>query len=336
MNWFDNVSSQHIHSQEYCYIILQRLPSAYVSKHLENKIPKGPVILSVNGGYSWRLKIKKIGDDYCFTNGWNNVVEDIQLGFGDFLCFRPLDRSTFEMTIYRPSGGEKILPPKGDHDGTGGVQYVVTENDENDEVNGENEDDDDPYFTPIITKTHTKVLRFPVKFAELAGIDGEGTMVMKNLNGKEWHLGLKMEKTHGKNRYYLTTGWSGFRVENDLSEGDECVIKFVRSEGKLLLAKIPRQEWAARQPQPSGKNQVIDVEKRKRGRPKQQPPSEKNMVAEVVKRKRGRPPKQQPPSEKNTVAEVVKRKRGRPPKQPHISGERVREIMKMKRGEKIM
>ncbi|KAJ0923513.1 putative transcription factor B3-Domain family [Helianthus annuus] len=218
------------------------------------------------------------------------------------------------MTIYRPSGDEKILPPKGDHDGTGGVEYVVTEDDENDQVNGENEDDDDPYFTLIITKTHTKVLRFPVKFAELVGIDGEGTMVMKNLDGKEWHLGLKMEKTLGKNRYYLTTGWSGFRLENDLSEGDECVIKFVRSEGKLLLAKISRQEWAARQPQPWGKNQVIGVKKRKRGRP----------------------PKQQQPSEKNMVAEVVKRKRGRPPKQPHISGERVREVMKMKRGEKIM
>ncbi|KAF5806702.1 putative transcription factor B3-Domain family [Helianthus annuus] len=264
-----------------------RLPSAYVSKHLENKIPKGPVILFVNGGYSWRLKIKKIGDDYCFTDGWNNVVQDIQLGFGDFLCFRPLDQSTFEMTIYRPSGSEKILPPKGDHDGTGGVEYVVTEDDENDQVNGEKEDDDDPYFTPIITKTHTKVLRFPVKFAELAGIDGEGTMVMKNLAGKEWHLGLKMEKTLGKNRYYLTTGWSGFRLENDLSEGDECVIKFIRSEGKLLLVKIPKQEWAARQPQPSGKNQVIDVEKRKRGRPPKQPHISGERVREVMKIKRG-------------------------------------------------
>ncbi|KAJ0570927.1 putative transcription factor B3-Domain family [Helianthus annuus] len=252
-----------------------RLPSAYVSKHLENKIPKGPVILFVNGGYSWRLKIKKIGDDYCFTDGWNNVVQDIQLGFGDFLCFRPLDQSTFKMTIYSPSGSEKTLQPKGDHD----------EN-ENDEVNGENEDDD-PYFTEIITTTHTKVLRFPGKFAELAGIDGEGTMVMKNLDGKEWHLGLKMEKTLGKNRYYLTTGWSGFRLENDLSEGDECVIKFVRSEGKLLLVKIPRQEWPARQPQPWGKNQVIGVEKRKRGRPPKQPHISREQVREVMKITRG-------------------------------------------------
>ncbi|KAI7751741.1 hypothetical protein M8C21_015690 [Ambrosia artemisiifolia] len=284
------------------------LPPALVSIHLENKIPEGPVILSANGGYSWRLKIKQIDDRYCFTNGWNNVVQDIQLGFGDFLWFQPLDQSTFKMSIYCPSGCEKDLEPKGEHDGTEGVEHVDIEDDENDGVENvnieddesdgvenvdieddeKNEDDDDPFFTSTITKTHTKVLRFPVKFARKAGIDAEGMVVMKNLDGEEWQLGLHMEITHGTKRYYLRTGWRDFLRGNDLSERDECVIKLVRSEGKLLLAKITKQEWSsARQPQPSSNNPVAVVVKRKRGRPRKQQPSNKIQVAAIVKRKRG-------------------------------------------------
>ncbi|CAI9278398.1 unnamed protein product [Lactuca saligna] len=46
------------------------LPTGFVRKHLENDIPENATLRSVNGGYSWRLKIKKDGDIYCFADGW--------------------------------------------------------------------------------------------------------------------------------------------------------------------------------------------------------------------------------------------------------------------------
>ncbi|KAK9050985.1 hypothetical protein SSX86_027610 [Deinandra increscens subsp. villosa] len=208
------------------------LPPDYVNMHLKKKISKSPIIQSANGGHSWRLKIKKIDDSYCFTNGWSNVVEEIQLGFADFLFFQLLDQSTFKMSVYSPNGCEKILPPKIDQD------YKT----DDDEVNL---DDKDPFFTTIIT--NTLKLRFPAGFAELVGIDGEGTMVLKNLDGKEWVMGLKLDRSYRASiRYYLSSKWSAFQRENRLSEGDECVFKFIRSEGKLLLAKVIKKK----RPQP--------------------------------------------------------------------------------------
>ncbi|MFS8028872.1 putative transcription factor B3-Domain family [Helianthus anomalus] len=84
-----------------------------------------------------RHMIKQIGDDYCFVNGWNNVVKDVQLGFGDFLLFKLVDQSTFRLSIYSPNGCEKILTPKILHD---------------------HDHDDDPSFVSTFTKSHLKRL----------------------------------------------------------------------------------------------------------------------------------------------------------------------------------
>ncbi|CAI9278399.1 unnamed protein product [Lactuca saligna] len=83
------------------------LPTGFVRKHLENDIPENATLRSVNGGYSWRLKIKKDGDIYCFADGWKQVVEDTRLEFGDFLVFWLLGRSIFKLLIFGTNGCEK-------------------------------------------------------------------------------------------------------------------------------------------------------------------------------------------------------------------------------------
>ncbi|MFS7948977.1 putative transcription factor B3-Domain family [Helianthus anomalus] len=126
------------------------LPPEYACMHVENKITNSPIIRSANGGYSWRLKIEENGDGdgYCFVNGWNNVVEDIQLGFGDFLFFRLVDGSTFRMSIYSPDGCEKILQPKCDE----------SCHEKNEEKEKSDDHDDDPFFVAIVTLTHARYL----------------------------------------------------------------------------------------------------------------------------------------------------------------------------------
>ncbi|KAI3744533.1 hypothetical protein L1987_57616 [Smallanthus sonchifolius] len=165
--------------------------------HLENKIPTDPVTISANGGYSWSLKIKQVGDGYCFTNGWNKVVEDIPLDFGDFLYFRLVDQSAFRISIYGLDECEMMLPPKTEQGEAVGGEFedLVLEDDE------KNEEDDDPFFTSVITKTHRKMLW-------LAGIDGdERSMTMKNLDGKEWDMGLRLDMSFKLKRNYLSKGW---------------------------------------------------------------------------------------------------------------------------------
>ncbi|XP_076933146.1 B3 domain-containing protein REM6-like [Bidens hawaiensis] len=198
------------------------LPHEFVSKHLKNKVPHAPIIRSDNGRYSWRLNIKYIGDSYCFTNGWNLVVKESQLGFGDLLFFQLVHRTAFEMKIYSPNGCEITLPPKNEHD--------------------------DPMFMPILTNGYRSRLRFPEEFAALAGINGEGTMTVKNVDGKEWVTGLRLDASYKTKRYCLSTGWGRFWRENKLSIGDECVFKFIRSEGKLLLAEVTKTKSTFKMP----------------------------------------------------------------------------------------
>ncbi|KAI3796638.1 hypothetical protein L1987_39316 [Smallanthus sonchifolius] len=209
-----------------------QIPPDFVSMHLDNKIPNGPVIVFANGGYSWSMKIKRIGDGYCFADGWKNVVEDIPLDFGDFLYFELVDPSTFKMSLYSPDGCQMFVPPKVEHDGGG-------DDEEDDDEDDDDDDDDDPFFTLVITKTHKNLLRLPPGFVGLTGIAAKGTMTMKNADGNEWSLGLRVDKWC--NRHYLSYGWREFKRENDLCDGDECVFKFIRSEGKLLLANVTKK-----------------------------------------------------------------------------------------------
>ncbi|CAH1417147.1 unnamed protein product [Lactuca virosa] len=315
------------------------LPSGFVHKHMENNIPDNATLRSVNGGYSWRLKIKKDGDIYCFADGWKQVVEDTQLVFGDVLVFWLVGRSIFKLLIFGTDCCEKDFPPKikleHDHD------HIHDEEDEDDDIDG---DAGDPCFTMVLSKKQNLALRFPREFARLIRMKAGRTISMKNLEGKEWPVRLLSEGVH-YTRYYLSKGWSEFRRDNDLCEGDACVFKYLRSEDKLCLAEVTKKrvpdavEVLKRLrgraapvvvEQPAGK-----VLKRPRGRPSrakvvveekvQYTEPDGNVpvaeVAHVLKRPRGRPPcvekkvqstEPEPPDGKAPVGEGLKRKRGRP------------------------
>ncbi|MFS8028867.1 putative transcription factor B3-Domain family [Helianthus anomalus] len=235
------------------------LPPDFVREYLKNNIPTGPVIISASGGHAWIVKIKKIGDHHYFTNGWTNVVKDIPLDFSDFLIFRLVNPYTFDMTIFGKNGCEQILPPKSqDEDVSGEFENVVDEDHDDDcyvvdedhdddcYVDDDHDDDcyvdDDPFFVKTFTKSHIRRLRFPGKFAEWAGINGEGTMRVKNLDGGEWVTKVKLDTTFKSERYLLSSGWRSFWRGNNLSQGDKCVFKFIRSERKLLLAKVTKKK----------------------------------------------------------------------------------------------
>ncbi|GJX34995.1 DNA-binding pseudobarrel domain-containing protein [Tanacetum coccineum] len=168
-----------------------------------------------------------------------------------------------------------------------------------------------PSFFKIIVDQSRPYLRLPKKFVGLPGIDREGTITMKNQDGKEWKLGVRRDKSYWTERYALSPGWREFKRCNNLTEGDECVFKFITSERKLCLSKVTKKNLdteavkRTQEPQKCQHGGRVDVE------------SEDESV-EVVKRGRGRPHKHggrvDVESEDESV-EVVKRGRGRPRKQ---------------------
>ncbi|KAK9074679.1 hypothetical protein SSX86_007277 [Deinandra increscens subsp. villosa] len=336
------------------------LPPDFVTRHLENRIPKHPMIRSVIGGFSWRIKIMKIGESCCFSGGWSSVVEDLQLGFGDFLIFRLVDRSVFDMIVFSPNGCEKDLPSQIDDeiddDEEKEEDLVVDDDDEEDEKfgdedededefeededgeedeeveydeekeNGEEDDGDgdgdgddevdggidgddgDPFFMLTISKSHKNYMRLPTEFVELTGIYGEGTLTLKNLDGDEWEAGLRLEN---RKRYCISAGWPDFRRSNDLCDGDECVFKFIKSEEKLLLARVTKKRRPARETgvkrskQKSGESPAKKVEKRETKSPAR---------GFGVKRNKG----QQPNSGESPGKKVEKRERVLPTREASV------------------
>ena len=118
----------------------------------------------------------------------------------------------------------------------------------------------------------------------LPGIDSEGTIIMKNQEGKEWEMGVRLDKSYWTERYTLSPGWREFKRCNKLTEGDECVFKFITSESKLCLAKVTKKKPATEAvkrtqgPRTCQHGGRVDMES-------------EDECAEVVKRGRGRPRK---------------------------------------------
>ncbi|CAI9278401.1 unnamed protein product [Lactuca saligna] len=293
------------------------LPPGFVHKHLEKKIPENPTLLSRNGGYEWRLKIKKEGEIYCFADGWSDVVEDSDLGFGDFLVFWLVDESTFKLSIFSPNGCEKNFPLKiqdehdnideeeakkeegetddnyeeaekeeesdeeeeddENYDDDGGNGVEYVEDEDDDDDGGDIDGDDGNPFFMKIISKDKYTLRIPLEFSRLTGLKARKSIKMKNLNGKEWPMKLLSE---GRNytRYYLSAGWSEFRRANELCEGDKCVFKFLRSEDKFCLSKVTKKtEVLERRPRRQPPRLVVEQ------------PAGKVPVAQVSMRSRVRP-----------------------------------------------
>ncbi|GMP31578.1 hypothetical protein CsSME_00005733 [Camellia sinensis var. sinensis] len=90
---------------------LHRIPPAFVAK-MEGELPKNALIEAKSGEQSWEVKIQQIGDEHCFTHrGWEKLVNDNHLRFGDFVVFRLISDSMFHIVTYGPSGCEKELNP---------------------------------------------------------------------------------------------------------------------------------------------------------------------------------------------------------------------------------
>ncbi|GJY60917.1 DNA-binding pseudobarrel domain-containing protein [Tanacetum coccineum] len=213
---------------------------------------KDPVVRSAKGGFEWRLKIEKVGDRYSFTDGWLSVVKDADLQYGDMLVFWLINDSAFKVAFYTMNECEKVLPPRNKEV----KPEDEVEDEDGDSNDGPDVDHDDPYFVVIIPKTYD-FLRLPKKFVGLPGIESEGTITMKNQDGKEWKLGVRRDKSYWTER-------------------------FITSESKLCLAKVTKKKpdteavkrTQVRRPRQHGGR--VDVE------------SEDECV-EVVKRGRGRP-----------------------------------------------
>ncbi|GKA36619.1 DNA-binding pseudobarrel domain-containing protein, partial [Tanacetum coccineum] len=121
--------------------------------------------------------------------------------------------------------------------------------DDDEEEDGEDEDDvdvdgddGDPFFVITSSKRNKNNLRFPPDLVAMAKIKTKETITLKNDDEYEKEMPVRSYKQNKSTRYYMAEGWEEFQRSNNISEGDECVLKFITSEDKLCLAKVTKKK----------------------------------------------------------------------------------------------
>ncbi|KAH9309570.1 hypothetical protein KI387_037481, partial [Taxus chinensis] len=107
-------SSFFAHIYAYCencfnvlFISLQRIPPAFVKNLIketyEDMALEGP------SGHQWIVKLWRGGTEMEFRQGWESFVRDHEIALGEFLVFKYICRSYFQVMIFGKSACEKKL-----------------------------------------------------------------------------------------------------------------------------------------------------------------------------------------------------------------------------------
>ncbi|GJW55910.1 DNA-binding pseudobarrel domain-containing protein [Tanacetum coccineum] len=185
------------------------LPSAFVETH-SKKMSRNPTLKTASGDYSWSVEIKKIGEDYCFANGWENLAKDVKLCERDIVVFWLVDAYTIQVTFF--DNGHDVV----------------------DEVMG----DGHLCFQKVISKNSNRfAMVLPRAFVKAARLENKSIIKMKDHEGYEWTLGILIERSV-RTKHSLSAGWSKFRRHCNLSDGDICFFKYDKKEGILNLTQV--------------------------------------------------------------------------------------------------
>ncbi|KAJ0825670.1 putative transcription factor B3-Domain family [Helianthus annuus] len=202
------------------------LPNAFVRRYLE-KIPKNPILVTATGNHSWRMKFVKIGEDYCFAHGWEDLVNDVGLCSRDIVVFWLIDSFTFHVTFLGANGCEKHVP-------------VIKTNDVDD---GEYHDKNLWFEKVFGRKSLGYYMPLPVKFVKAAGLEHKQHVKLKDHEGREWPMGIIVQR-YTSPKYGLSAGWAVFRKYHNLSEGGGgCHVKVkteYESGSKMEVVKRKR------------------------------------------------------------------------------------------------
>ncbi|KAF5754831.1 putative transcription factor B3-Domain family [Helianthus annuus] len=217
------------------------LPNAFVRRYF-NKIPKNPTLVTATGEHSWRMKLVKIGEDYCFAHGWDELVKDAGLCSRDVVVFWLMDSRIFRVSFLGANGCEKYVPVNKTSD-------VVKDDGKC------HNDDANLCFERVFGHGSFKYyMLLPIKFVKAAGLEHKESVKLKDHEGIEWTMRLT---AHGKKGsasvvYSLSAGWAMFRKHYKLSEGDVGTFTFDKQQGVINLTQLIKSKRPIKQETPMG------------------------------------------------------------------------------------
>ncbi|KAK1369118.1 hypothetical protein POM88_035210 [Heracleum sosnowskyi] len=256
------------------------IPPAFVEK-MEGKLAYESV-LKYECGRLYTVQIKKMKDGKLFfTKGWPQFVKDHGLEYGDFVVFRLIEDSSFQVTIYDPSMCEKQCcdshrNENGDETAMKEIKMETnTTNSDQDhllsdqdhpkgpsptkknqesaiKIQSDSSDDDlkgpcakkdDPSFKLVLNEANKIYVPLPASFVTKTGLASKQEVRVIDPKGKKWEVKIKKD---GKG-VGLTRGWSGLFAAHRLKKGDSCFFKFV-SRGGVEFIQVDVKRGRGRPP----------------------------------------------------------------------------------------
>ncbi|KAG5535730.1 hypothetical protein RHGRI_023480 [Rhododendron griersonianum] len=237
------------------------IPPEFVMRDLDGKLPAKALIKDRNYSHWWTVKVKTTGEKnhYSFMrSGWRKLVRDCELKEMDFLVFKLISNSVFEVVRYAPNGCEKELirnpiklqdsvyeqikenpaeAPKTRMQKSKGAEALPRPSARRSrgkvaEASGSGEQIEHPSFTVVIRKFYRSRL---TRMAEKKSVK------LRNEEGKEWTVDLCIRNYPSSyGRIDLGVGWPAFCKENEIVDGDSCLFKFIKSAGDVIDVVVQR------------------------------------------------------------------------------------------------
>ncbi|KAG8362614.1 hypothetical protein BUALT_BualtUnG0058600 [Buddleja alternifolia] len=266
---------------------VQRLPPQFMKVHGENLSEKAKLHVESEELHSpWIVKIERVGQWHFFTDGWTRFARDIDLKFREFLLFKLVGESTFEVSAYDISGCEKELysvprtytqaDDQTNHANLGqrAKNSKKKAENENEDVTNDQTDGEILSLVKKLTKADafelkhyqkmnlfsavTKLItmscfvrKIPRGLAMSTGIVRNKKLKLKYGKGQKWPIYVSAKQC---GKFAITWGWNEFLTGNKMVIGSMISLEFVGNE---IEAKVLKK----------GINgEIFDFVKKKRGR----------------------------------------------------------------------
>ncbi|KAL0343604.1 UNVERIFIED_CONTAM: hypothetical protein Sangu_1247800 [Sesamum angustifolium] len=236
-----------------------RLPPVFVQKY-GGLLTGENVKLRIRSGETWNVKLERMNNEqYYFTMGWTEFVEDIKLEKLEFLVFKFIGKSRFDVYVYGILGCERqsfgltcrvedsgafssgykcMNQPTGRNNKRSRTRIVENEGagtDDESESNNTN-----PYFEVILKQHQQSRVCIRKHFAEAAGLIGKKKVAMEypGPGGQRWTVVLDSRSTVSNFKLDLAAGWPDFRKANKLRFGRTYSFEFIPGRNVIEVKQM--------------------------------------------------------------------------------------------------
>ncbi|KAK6796826.1 hypothetical protein RDI58_004527 [Solanum bulbocastanum] len=223
-------------SDELCHL---RIPVVFAKRHCKNML--NPVFLEVPHGKAWEVEVENSQGQIWLAKGWKEFCDYYSISIRTFLMFTYNPRSHFAVTIFDQSKTE--------------IEYPIDQ-----EIESDEEEEDIPVLQAnanVIEEEEEDILvnhqananvieeeeeDIPVNLQTNANVIEQDIINMKNMRlvneeGVEW----EMEIEYNRSMVIIKGGWTAFRKDNKIANGETCRFKLIRGHiaNVLQVQKIP-------------------------------------------------------------------------------------------------